>query len=151
MRLRAAPGEIALGLTLAAAGLFWVHSALRLPLWDGFAPATGFLPLLYGGLLVGLAAAALQVEATSADQTEAARGPLGKPFLVIAALAAGIAGLQPAGFAVAMFLCMLFLFKVVEKLPLAPSLAVSAGSALVLTIVFRTWLGVPLPKGPWGF
>ncbi len=38
-----------------------------------------------------------------------------------------------------------------ERLPVVASLAVSAGSALVLTLVFRTWLGVPFPAGPWGF
>ncbi|MGL4241339.1 MAG: tripartite tricarboxylate transporter TctB family protein [Beijerinckiaceae bacterium] len=151
MRLRAAPGEIALGLIFAAAGAFWIVSSLRMPLWEGTAPASGFLPLIYGGLLVALALAALAVEATSAEQTEAERGPLGKPAMVIGALAAGIAGIEPAGFAAAMFLAMLFLFRIAEKLPLLPSLAASAGSALVLTLVFRTWLGVPLPKGPWGF
>jgi putative tricarboxylic transport membrane protein len=151
MRLRAASGEIALGLAFIAAGVFWIVFALRMPIWEGFAPASGFLPLVYGGLLVGLAAAALLLEATSAELSEAERGPLGKPALVIAALASGIAGVEPAGFAMSMFLCMLFLFKVVEKLPLLPALLASAGSAAVLTVVFRTWLGVPLPKGPWGF
>jgi putative tricarboxylic transport membrane protein len=151
MRLRAAPGEIALGLAFAAAGAFWVDLALRMPLWDGFAPASGFLPLAYGMLLVGLAFAALLVESTSADQPESERGPMARPMLVIAAMAAGIAGIEPAGFAAAMFLAMLFLFKAAEKLPLLPSLLASAGTAAVLTLVFRTWLGVPLPKGPWGF
>jgi hypothetical protein len=71
--------------------------------------------------------------------------------MVVAALAVGIAGIEPAGFAAAMFAAMLFLFKVAERLPMLPSLLASAGAALGLTLVFRTWLGVPLPKGPWGF
>ena len=50
-----------------------------------------------------------------------------------------------------MFLAMLFLFRVVEKLPTLSSILASAGTAAVLTLVFRSWLGVPLPKGPWGF
>jgi hypothetical protein len=59
MRLKAAPGEIALGLVFAAAGAFWLVSGVRMPVWEGFAPASGFLPLLYGGLLVALALAAV--------------------------------------------------------------------------------------------
>ncbi len=148
MRLKAASGEIVLALTFVAVGGFWIVSAVRLPLWDGFAPASGFLPLIYGVLLVGLAAAALLLEAQGASDDAA---PMSRPLLVIAALAAGIAGIEPAGFAAAMFLAMFFLFKVAEGLPLLPSLAASACSAAVLTLIFRTWLGVPLPKGPWGF
>ncbi len=72
-------------------------------------------------------------------------------MLVLLALSAGVAGIEVAGFPVSMFLAMLFLFRIAERLPLGASLATSAGSALVLTVVFRTWLGVPLPAGPWGF
>jgi hypothetical protein len=36
-------------------------------------------------------------------------------------------------------------------LPLVTSVGVAAGSSLALTLVFRTWLGVPFPVGPWGF
>ena len=149
MRLKAAPGEIILGLAFAGAGAFWVALALRLPLWEGFAPASGFMPLIYGALLIGLSFAALVLEpAPGGEQAEA---PSRRPLMVIAALAAGIAGLEPAGFAAAMFLMMLFLFRVAEKKPLLPSLLTAGGSALALTLIFRAWLGVPLPKGPWGF
>jgi putative tricarboxylic transport membrane protein len=151
MRLKAARGEIALGLAFVGAGAFWIITALRLPLWDGFAPSSGFLPLVYGVLLIGLAIGALLLEAQGGDAGEEAAGPVGRPLIVIGALAVGTAGIEPAGFAASMFVTMLFLFKVAEKLPLVSSLLASAASTLVLTLVFRTWLGVPLPLGPWGF
>jgi putative tricarboxylic transport membrane protein len=151
MGMKAARGEVVLALAFVAAGGFWILSALRLPLWDGFAPASGFLPLIYGALLVALALAALLVEAQGADGAGREANPISRPLLVIAALAAAIAGIEPAGFAAAMFLAMFFLFKVAERLPLIPSLLASTGSAGLLTVIFRTWLGVPLPKGPWGF
>lgn len=154
MRLRAAPGEILLALAFVAVGLFWVVLSWRMTLWDGFAPGSGFLPLIYGVLLVGLASAALLLEAkpveASGDADEQAQ-PIRTPIVVILTLAAGVAGIEPAGFAASMFLAMLFLFRMVEKLPLVPSIVASAATAGVLTLVFRSWLGVPLPRGPWGF
>jgi putative tricarboxylic transport membrane protein len=151
MRLKAAPGEIILSLAFVGVGIFWIVTALRLQMWDGFAPSSGFLPLIYGILLVGLSLAALFLETHGSDAENEKADTIRRPVLVIAVLAAGVAGLESAGFAVSIFLTMFFLFKVVEKLPLLPSLLVAGGSALALTLIFRTWLGVPLPKGPWGF
>lgn len=151
MKLKATAGEIILGSAFICVGIFWIVTAIRLPLWDGFAPSSGFLPLVYGVLLIGLSAAALLFEANSGDLSVEAAGPVQRPVMVIATLAAGAAGVDPAGFAVSMFLMMLLLFSVIEKLPLLPSVLVSSGFVLILTLVFRTWLGVPLPIGPWGF
>jgi putative tricarboxylic transport membrane protein len=151
MRLKAAPGEAVLGLAFIGAGAFWIATALKLPMWDGFAPSSGFLPLLYGLLLIGLSIAALLLEAGGGEAPDAAAGADRRPLLVIAALAVWIAGIEPAGFAASTFLAMLLLFKVAEKLPLLPSLLTAGGSTLALTLIFRTWLGVPLPTGPWGF
>jgi hypothetical protein len=50
-----------------------------------------------------------------------------------------------------MFAMLLFLYAVVERLPLVVASVVSAAAAGILSVVFRTWLGVPLPLGPWGF
>ncbi len=156
MRLRAAAGETALAIAFACVGLFWILLSSRMTLWDGFAPGSGFLPLIYGILLVGLALAALLLESSSADLAradgaDAQPQPVRTPIVVLLTLAVGVAGIEPAGFFAAMFLAMLFLFKVVEKLPLLPSVLASAGTSVALTLIFRTWLGVPLPKGAWGF
>jgi putative tricarboxylic transport membrane protein len=151
MRLKAAPGEIILGLAFVGVGLFWLATALKMQLWDGFAPASGFLPLIFGVLLVFLAAAAVLFESHSGDPSSEAAGPIARPLQVIAVLAVGISGIEYAGFFASMFVMMFVLFKVIERLPLVQSLMASVGSALVLTLVFRTWLGVPMPSGPWGF
>lgn len=153
MRLKIPAGELVLGAVFVGTGLFWAAVAAGLPMWDGFAPATGFLPLTYGALLAILGIAATFADAAPAgDATDERReAPMGRPLLILLALAAGVAGIESAGFFAAMFLSMLFLFRVVERLPLVSSVAVSAASAFVLTVVFRTWLGVPFPAGPWGF
>ncbi len=151
MRFRAAPGEIALGLAFVGVGAFWIITAIQQPMWDGFAPSSGFLPMIYGALLIGLSIAALLLEAHGGGTALDPSGTVQRPLVVIAILAAGIAGLESAGFAVSIFLTTFFLFKLAEKLPLVPSLMIAGGTALTLTLVFRTWLGVPLPIGPWGF
>jgi hypothetical protein len=151
MNLRAMGGELALCTVFIATGAFWVAGASGLQLWDGFAPATGFLPLVYGILLAVLGIAATAVDVLSADGDAEAKSPPGRPLMIILALAAGVAGIETAGFFASMFLSMLFLFRVAERLPLVTSVGVAAGSSLALTLVFRTWLGVPFPVGPWGF
>lgn len=151
MRRWPAAGEIGLALVFAATGVVWVVVASGLPLWEGFAPQTGFLPVLYGVALICLSAAIMiSLVLDGGAQTER-REPIGKPLLVLAALGATVLGLEPAGFAVAIFLLLLFLFVIVEHLPIVSSVLVAALINGVLIALFRNWLGVPLPIGPWGF
>jgi putative tricarboxylic transport membrane protein len=150
-RLRGLWGELALCLIFIAVAIFWIAVAAGMPMWDGFAPASGFMPLVYGVLMAVLAVAATLSDVLGAHQDAEAKPPITRPVMIMLALAAGVAGIEVAGFPVAMFLAMLFLFRVAERLPLLASLVTSAATALVLTLVFRTWLGVPLPSGPWGF
>jgi hypothetical protein len=142
MQLRAAKGELALALIFVLTGGFWIVRAARMPLWDGFAPDSGFLPLVYGALLVGLALAVLvQVLASPVAASENIR----KPLLVLAALAVTVAILPLAGFAISVFLLMLFLYAVLERLSPAVATLVSAATTGALYLIFKTWLGVPLP------
>jgi hypothetical protein len=149
MRTGPALGEVALTVFLAALGILWVVAALGMHLWEGFAPQSGFMPLCYGIILTGLAAAILanlfmQKEPGKAEQ------PIRKPLIVLAALAAGIIGLELVGFGPSVFLLLLVLFAVVERLPIGRSVLVAAGTTAVLLLIFKTWLGVTLPSGPLG-
>jgi putative tricarboxylic transport membrane protein len=137
--LQGKSGELALALAFAALGVLWVVRAATMPLWDGFAPASGFMPLWYGLILVGLSAAvALRSERVVEE-------PVGKALVVLGVVAATIVGLKLIGFVPSIFLMLLVLFAAVEKLPLVRSLAAAAGTTAVLYLVFKTWLGVPLP------
>lgn len=151
MPLRSRIGELVLGLVFIGAGLFWVHQALQMRQWDGFAPGSGLLPLIYGILLVALAAVAVAVDLITDRESDEAKEPVQKPLLVLLATAAGVLGIEFAGFAVSVFLAALFLYAVIERHALVPAVLASIGTAGVLTVVFRNWLGVPLPSGPWGF
>ena len=135
-------GELALALVFVALGVLWIVRAATLPLWEGFAPASGFMPLWYGVILVVLAGT---IAASLFRQRAAVEEPIGKALVVLAVVAATIVGLPVAGFAASIFLLLLVLFAAVERLALGRSLLVAAGTTAVLYLVFKTWLGVPLP------
>jgi putative tricarboxylic transport membrane protein len=143
MRLRADKGELGLALFFAAVGALWIIRAARLPWWEGFAPDSGFLPLIYGVLLTALAlAAAGQILAAGdAGPTQ----PYRKPVLVLAILIATVSALPVAGFLISVFGLLLLLYAVVERLPWLNAALVSAVTTGVLYLVFKVWLGVPLP------
>lgn len=150
MQSRPAFGEVGLALVFAALGLIWMVGGLRLQFWEGFAPQSGFLPFIYGVLLVGLSG--LTVAGLFYGMAyEGEQQPIGKPLMVLAALFACVAGLETAGFALSIFLALLFMFVVVEKLNVLFSIGVAAGTAVFLILVFKVWLGVPLPAGPFGY
>jgi len=149
MHSRSDWGEAVLALMFAALGLLWAATALGMPFWEGFAPQSGFVPFWYGAILIGLSVAIL-VNLFRQKEADPERPPIGKPLIVLAALAGGIVGLEVAGFGPAVFLLLLFLFVVIEKLPVVRSLIVSGATTAVLLILFRYWLGIPLPVGPLG-
>jgi beta-lactamase regulating signal transducer with metallopeptidase domain len=148
MRNRPAPGEVALALSFAVLGILWMVAALRMPLWAGFVPQSGFMPLWYGVTLATLAAMIL-INLFMKGEAKAEE-PIGKPLVVLAALAASIIGLELVGFAPSVFLLLLVLFAAVERLPIARSILVAAATTAVLFLIFKTWLRVALPVGPLG-
>ncbi|HEV3011138.1 MAG TPA: tripartite tricarboxylate transporter TctB family protein [Burkholderiales bacterium] len=143
MHLRVAKGELALALFFAALGGLWIAKGAGMPLWEGFAPDSGFLPLIYGVLLSGLALAVM-AQLLAAGPVPAGEN-IRKPLIVLGALAAAVAALPFAGFAISVFALLLFLYAVIERLPWLAAITVSAGTTGVLYLVFKTWLGVPLP------
>jgi hypothetical protein len=148
MHSRVAPGELVLALFFIALGLLWICAASRMPLWEGFAPQSGFMPLWYGVVLIGLTGAVLVN--LFRDKAAKPEEPIGKPLIVLGVFAAGIAGLEPMGFCPAIFLMLLFMFALIERLRVIPSVLVSAATTAILFLIFRTWLKVTLPIGPLG-
>ena len=149
MQKRVAIGELVLAAFFVSLGLLWVGAAMRMPLWEGFAPQSGFMPLWYGIILIGLTVTVV-INLFRQKQDAKSEDPIGKPLIVLAAFAAGIAGLEPMGFGPATFLMLLFMFAFIERLPIVSSILVSAATTAVLFLIFRTWLNVGLPVGPLG-
>lgn len=136
-------GELVLALFFALIGALWILRALRMPLWDGFAPDSGFLPLVYGVLLAALAAAVLVQIALAKDNSN--EEPIRKPLIVMGALTAAVAALPIMGFVISVFALLLFLYAGVERLRLLPSGIAATAITGSLYLVFKVWLGVPLP------
>ena len=150
MTSRMAKGEVILALLFAALGLLWTVLAARMELWDGFAPSSGFLPLIYGVLVTGLSLAVLAQLLVGRDLGTDDGSELRKPLVVLATLLVAVVGTGVVGFAISVFAMLLFLYAVVERLNVGIALAVSLGVTIALYVVFKTWLGVPLPPSPFG-
>lgn len=149
MRARLLNGDVGLALLFAGLGLLWLIGSLGLPFWEGFAPQSGFLPFFYGLLLTGLALAIL-LGAFLDTEKRFDEQPIGKPLAILVALTAAAVGVPAAGFGVAVFILLLFLFAAVERLPVLRSILVAGATTAALILIFRTWLAVPLPAGPLG-
>ena len=136
-------GELVLALLFYLIGALWILRALRMPLWEGFAPDSGFLPLVYGVLLATLAAVVLLQLALAKDSSNAET--IRKPLIVMGALIAAVAALPIVGFVISVFALLVFLYAGVERLRLLPSAIAAAAITGSLYLVFKAWLGVPLP------
>jgi hypothetical protein len=151
-------GEVVLLSCCAAAGILWVSSPLTLPYWQGRAPGSAFLPFWIGAstlvtLALLLMARFRRVPASGAALDGASASPPAqwrKPALVMAALLACIALLEPLGFVIATLAFSIFLARVVERRNWPETAAVGAAT-LGIAVLFHQGLGVPLPSGPLGF
>jgi hypothetical protein len=146
---RPALGELALAVFFGGIGLLWIAVAAGMKLWEGFAPNSGFLPLIYGVLLAALSAA-IVADLLRSPPAEEDRPPVGKPILLLLVLVVTVAGIGVVGFATSIFLMLVFLYGVLERLPLRWSLVASLAITAALVLVFKVWLSVPLPLGPAG-
>ena len=117
--------------------------ARRQPRWGGVAPHSRFLPLVYGVLLATLAAVVLLQLALAKDSSNAET--IRKPLIVMGALIAAVAALPIVGFVISVFALLVFLYAGVERLRLLPSAIAAAAITGSLYLVFKAWLGVPLP------
>ena len=143
-------GEIVAGLLCGLFAALWITTALGLPYVGDYAPGSGFLPLWLGVCLLVLSAIHV-VASVRAPVASAPAGNWRKVVPVTIGLIICVAVIESLGFVVAVAIYLLFLLRFVEKESWRTSLSVSVGTVAVLFALFRLWLHVPLPKGPWGF
>lgn len=143
-------GDLGLSVVFAVLGLVWISGASAMTMWDRGTPGPGYLPFVFGALLLPLAllAGAQAVFAPAAPSED--QGGIRKPLLVLLVTTAAVAALEVAGFPLSVFLMLLVLFAVVERKPPVASLLASAGVTAALYMIFVVWLSVPLPLGPFG-
>jgi putative tricarboxylic transport membrane protein len=129
--------------------------ASKLPFGSIETPGPGFFPLC---LAAGFSLVALVLVIRSRGEREGeGAAPLilpgrrGKVIAAIVTLVVYALVLEWLGFVVATFLLMVVLFRAVEPQRWLVALGGAAACALLSHVVFRLWLGVRLPHGPWGF
>jgi putative tricarboxylic transport membrane protein len=143
-------GDFLFAAMFAVLGLVWIVGSLDLPFWAGFAPDSGFLPLVYGVLLFGLSTV-IAIVALIDPVATSEREPLRKSMLLLVTLVVSVGAISFLGFVAPLFGMMMFMYAYVERLPLLRSFLASAGTTGVLALIFEHWLDVPLPLSPWGF
>lgn len=144
-------GERVLAAAFAALGLLFALEARELKYMDEFAPGAGFLPFWLGLILLALAIGFILTTRAPKAQPETPPRSGRKVLAVSAGLVACVALIDWLGFAVAIAAYLLYLMRGVERRSWGLSVGLAAGTTLALYLVFQLWLGVPLPRGPWGF
>ena len=141
---------------LLAFGLFALTQARGLRFGSIVSPGPGFFPLCLAGAFasvsLGLVASALRTPPGTVARTPGGDlvGRL-KVAGMLAALLAYALVLEPAGFPLATFALLLFFFKALQRQRWLVALGASLATALAMYVVFKVWLGVNLPPGPWRF
>lgn len=150
MKLQLNRGDLGLSLVFLGLGLVWVLGAGDLPRWDRETPGPGFLPLVFGVLLMGFAALAAAQSILAPASPADDQGSFRKPLLVLAITTVAVTVLEAAGFVLTMFAMLLALYALVERKK--PSVALLGASVVTaaLHVIFAVWLAVPLPLGPFG-
>jgi putative tricarboxylic transport membrane protein len=136
-----------IGLGLAASAM-----ALQMDLVGPFGPDSGLFPFLAGGM-VGLGGLALMFARSHAVGTidwPSRTGAL-RVGGVIAGMSVMMVLLPYVGFGLASFVTMIVLIRFVERVHWGSSIALSLASVACVIVVFGQFLGMQLPRGPWGF
>jgi putative tricarboxylic transport membrane protein len=115
-------------------------------------PESGLFPLLAGLIVMGAGIVLMVAPSHRAENFAFPRGAaLARILGVVAGLALMALAMPYAGFAAAGVVTMLILLRAVERVSWAGSLALAVASVAAVTWLFGDVLGMPLPRGPWGF
>ena len=142
---------------LAVAGLVAVNEARRLRFGGVTTPGPGFFPLVLAAgftlVCLILLVAALRAPAGVAAAESGGAGEAGIRWKVLATLGVMLAyafALEPLGFVAATCGLLCFFFRALEGMRWTVAVAASALTSVVTYVVFKVWLYVRLPPGPWG-
>jgi len=142
---------------LTVAGLVAVNEARRLRFGAVTVPGPGLFPLVLaiGFTLVCLIllVAALRAPAGALVPESDGAGEGGIRWKVLATLGVMLAyafALEPLGFVAATCGLLCFFFRALERMRWTVAVAASALTSVVTYVIFKVWLYVRLPPGPWG-
>lgn len=142
-----------------ALNVFWIllgaaaaAAAWNIGLTRPSGPESGLFPFIAGLIIAGAGIVMLLKPSTAAEAPEWPRGGArGRVAGVVAGLAVMAACVPYLGFAVASVITMMVLLRTVEHASWIGSVALAVGSVAVTMWLFGNLLGMPLPRGPWGW
>jgi len=145
-------------LAFVAAAIGTLVGSFGYPYNDRLGPGPGFFPV-WLSLITGGLSIALFAQVTWARKTPFSQGsPLPQSregtiriFIILAALAGGVAFLDFLGFRITLFLFLIFLPAALGIRNWVIVLVFSLLGSFGVFHVFYYWLKVPLPMGVWGF
>ena len=144
-------------------GLFWVIlgiglclGSVKLKLGDFHTPGPGFLPFLSGvslgifGLILtlsGVFAKSDEEAASEKSRTKLDWKRLLNPLITLFILLVYLLLLEPLGFILTTFICLLFWFKLSEPKKWVMPLVLSVSTSILSYLLFSVWLQCQFPKG----
>lgn len=148
-------GEVVLAAGLGVLGGICMLLSSRLPYMGEFAPGSGFMPFWLGLALTALSVLFIARRVRAGEWLDGARylppAEWRRPVLIALGLIVCVAVIENAGWTLSVTVYIAYLMRVVEGKRWRLALGLALGTSVALWLLFRTWLGVPLPKGPWGF
>ncbi len=137
-----------------ALSVYVIVSGLHYGFGEWREPGPGFLAVLSGIVLGGLAAGWFLMALIKRSGTEEPRrfvpsaGSLRKVGLTVAALVGFTFLLEPLGFPLMTLAFMIFVLRAIEPQPWGVTLTLSVVTMILCVLVFQIWLQVQLPEGP---
>jgi len=138
----------AAAVVLLVFGVIALEEARKLRFGTIARPGPGFFPVVLAAAFC-IVCAALVLTAVRSGSAPGAIDGGRKMIAAMAALFVYAFVLEPAGFVAATFALLLFFFRALERQRWIPALAGSFATAFVTYLVFKVWLRVQLPAGPW--
>lgn len=115
-------------------------------------PESGLFPLIAGAIIAGAGLTLLLRPASAARAPQWPRGSaMGRVAGVVAGIALMAVGVDYLGFVVASAVTMMVLLRTIERSSWIESISLAVGSVAVVVLLFGQVLGMPLPRGPWGW
>ena len=115
-------------------------------------PESGLFPLIAGVIMAATGLILLLKTSTRAATPEwPASAGIGRVVGVIVGIGVMAAGVNTLGFIIASSVTMLVLLRTIEKSSWFGAITLASGSVAAVTAIFGHLLGMPLPRGPWGF
>ena len=115
-------------------------------------PDSGLFPAIAALIIVAAGLALMFQRGSAAAHPDFPRGAaLWRVGGVVAGLALMALGVPYLGFAITGAITMLILLRTVEQSSWLVSVVLAIGSVVAVVALFGNLLGMPLPRGPWGF